>query len=193
MIKFRTDFKNRTGEKFGKLTLLSASKIQGPQKKITVWKCRCDCGKITTVTIGSIVSGMTKSCGCLVGINNKKRLSVGTAAFNRLYNRIKAGAKESNRKFLLTKLQVKEITSKNCTYCNKPPLQSVKKTFDGTCFGDYLYNGIDRVNNKEGYILSNCVPCCFICNKIKHTMELSDFIKNIENIYLHYVCKHTTI
>jgi hypothetical protein len=30
---------------------------------------------------------------------------------------------------------------------------------------------IDRVDNNEGYIATNCVPCCWPCNKFKATMD----------------------
>ena len=30
-----------------------------------MWKCRCDCGKVTTVRARSLWSGNTRSCGCL--------------------------------------------------------------------------------------------------------------------------------
>ena len=47
---------NLVGEKFGNLTVIA----KVPDKMIegcTVWKCRCDCGKI-------IEAGRKKSCGC---------------------------------------------------------------------------------------------------------------------------------
>jgi hypothetical protein len=38
-------------------------------------------------------------------------------------------------------------------------------------------NGIDRVDNNNGYIVSNCVPCCKICNRIKHIYHKDFFIQ----------------
>ena len=55
--------KDLTGQRFGKLTVI------GPTEKrkgtSVVWRCKCDCGKETLVAAGSLVSGNTKSCGCL--------------------------------------------------------------------------------------------------------------------------------
>lgn len=31
-----------------------------------MWRCRCDCGKETTVPYNNLASGNTKSCGCLL-------------------------------------------------------------------------------------------------------------------------------
>lgn len=37
-------------------------------------------------------------------------------------------------------------------------------------------NGIDRVDNDIGYLVSNCVPCCTICNMAKHKQSYDTFI-----------------
>ncbi len=43
-------------------------------------------------------------------------------------------------------------------------------------------SGIDRFNNKLGYELGNCVPCCPKCNRVKGTSNISDLIFNAEVI-----------
>lgn len=40
----------------------------------THWKCRCRCGKETTVSRNSLLHGLTKSCGCLVSEQGKIKL-----------------------------------------------------------------------------------------------------------------------
>ena len=52
-----------TGKRFGKLTVIAYAGLDEEQK-CSMWKCRCDCGKITTVRGGSLTYGTTKSCGC---------------------------------------------------------------------------------------------------------------------------------
>ena len=52
-----------TGKRFGKLTVIAYAGVDEEQK-CSMWKCRCDCGKITTVRGGSLTYGTTKSCGC---------------------------------------------------------------------------------------------------------------------------------
>lgn len=54
--------KNLTGKRFGKLTVLKDSN-QRQNNKI-LWKCKCDCGTITNVATGDLISGHIKSCGC---------------------------------------------------------------------------------------------------------------------------------
>lgn len=54
--------------------------------------------------------------------------------------------------------QFNEISSKDCIYCGK----------QGP-------NGIDRIDNKFGYIHSNCVPACKHCNYVKGDLSIDDF------------------
>lgn len=51
-----------TGQRFGKLTVLSyAGQTNGYQK---VWLCKCDCGVVKEVRQQHLVSGHTTTCGC---------------------------------------------------------------------------------------------------------------------------------
>ncbi len=54
------------------------------------------------------------------------------------------------------------IVVKPCYYCNY--------------FKEDEVNGIDRINNDIGYELSNCVPCCELCNRMKSFYHPSFFI-----------------
>jgi hypothetical protein len=62
-----------TGQKFGRLTALSLVGTKSTGAKATIWKCRCDCGKETIVSAGSLRNGATKSCGCFRAELNKRR------------------------------------------------------------------------------------------------------------------------
>ncbi|ORZ29946.1 hypothetical protein BCR44DRAFT_47165 [Catenaria anguillulae PL171] len=71
----------------------------------------------------------------------------------------------------LDKMKVK--LSQPCAYCGH---------FDKD--GDL--NGLDRVINTHGYSDANTVSCCHICNLIKHTNPLDDFIRTVCNIASHH-------
>ncbi|BCO16108.1 transcriptional regulator_gp055 [Bacillus phage vB_BceM_WH1] len=61
--------KDRTGEKFGMLT---AIRYDGKDDRNNVkWHCECECGKTKTVLAKDLVSGHTKSCGCMKGSGAK--------------------------------------------------------------------------------------------------------------------------
>lgn len=46
--------------------------------------------------------------------------------------------------------------------------------------------GIDRVDNALGYRLSNCVPCCGVCNRMKGKLTKHDFIAQCAKIIAFY-------
>lgn len=51
-----------TGKKFGNLYVIERASNKG--KKVA-WRCKCSCGKETITTTYYLLSGQTKSCGCL--------------------------------------------------------------------------------------------------------------------------------
>lgn len=63
--------KDLVGQKFGRLTILGLDYIQkyiypnGNIGNIPYLKCQCDCGTIYSIRKYKLLSGYTKSCGCL--------------------------------------------------------------------------------------------------------------------------------
>ncbi len=51
-----------TGKTFGRYTVLREAKRTTPRR---AWVCRCACGKVRTVQMGTLRSGHSRSCGCL--------------------------------------------------------------------------------------------------------------------------------
>lgn len=60
-------FRNLTGQKFGKLTVLYRTDdyIDKNGQHRTMWHCLCECGKEKDIRGTNLTSGSTKSCGCL--------------------------------------------------------------------------------------------------------------------------------
>lgn len=65
-----------TGQRFGRLTVIERGEdyvretyqpymTKPVVKRITRWRCRCDCGGEVTVMRCNLVNGATRSCGCL--------------------------------------------------------------------------------------------------------------------------------
>lgn len=117
------------------------------------------------------------------------RIAKGESGFNAVYGEYKRHAKQKSRDFLLTKEQFKDITSKSCSYCGAPPHTTMysrhkRMSEEGKLYSQYIYTGIDRVDNSQGYTLDNCVPCCVICNRMKLTLSREDFINHITQIVM---------
>lgn len=55
-------YRDLTGMRFGRLTVLGLDHIDG--NSIYFWRCLCDCGKIVVVRNTSLNNGTTTSCGC---------------------------------------------------------------------------------------------------------------------------------
>ena len=72
----RRDF---TGQRFGRLTAISRVTEYG---KPTKWRFRCDCGNEVEINIYSVLSGLTKSCGC---IRREKGHTVHGGRYDRLH------------------------------------------------------------------------------------------------------------
>lgn len=51
------------GKRFGRLVVTEF--VKTGVRRMTYWKCECDCGNETVVARSSLVGGRTKSCGCL--------------------------------------------------------------------------------------------------------------------------------
>lgn len=60
-------FKDLTGMRFGRLSVVSKAESIRESYGLTraVWNCTCDCGNHVSVKSGLLLSGKTKSCGCL--------------------------------------------------------------------------------------------------------------------------------
>jgi len=69
---------DRTGQVFGKLTVVEQA---GRDKlKKVLWRCKCQCGNETIVNAGSLATGNTTSCGCESG--NYKHGGTGKGSYN---------------------------------------------------------------------------------------------------------------
>jgi hypothetical protein len=171
-----------TGQRFGRLVALEY--IRKSNKSPSVyWKCRCDCGNEKLISAKNLKCG-TMSCGCYKKerVLKSRFLGKSIGAINSLIYVYKRSARNRSLEYNLTKELFLELTQKNCFYCGAIPnnLHKCNKKMDA---GDYIYNGIDRVDNSKGYIESNVVTCCYNCNKAKDVRNKEDFINWIMNIY----------
>lgn len=172
--------KNFTGQRFGKLVVIK--KLQEKSWGGYKYLCRCDCGNEKVIYGGDLNRTSRKgttSCGCL----NKK--NVGESAFNHVFARLKKQATERNYGWNLTKEEVKILTSSPCFYCGTLPYQVQVNEFNG----NYIYNGIDRVNNFKGYTVKNSVPCCGKCNRAKSDYSLDEFKNWAKSLFNHWASR----
>ena len=167
--------KDETGNRYGHLFVLE---FVGLRSRLALWKCLCSCGKEHTVRGSNLRSGNTRSCGCSKDYSSRT-LPNGVAASNALWRSYIQQAEKRGHKFNLSQEEFRSITSQNCYYCDTEPKQ-IKSGI--TYNGDYVYNGIDRVDNNIGYIIKNVVPCCGYCNTRKGDMSATEIINMAKKI-----------
>ena len=132
-----------------------------------------------------------RSCGCQkhnsslwksIGAKNRSwQLTSGEAAFNNLYTGYKNRALRSGKDFELSHEYFRQLTKQVCYYCGTEPSQISKGL--GKTSGDYIYNGIDRVDSSKGYTQENTVSCCKTCNFMKLDHSQENFLQHIKKIY----------
>jgi len=81
----------------------------------------------------------------------------------------KYSAQKRGYSFELTFIQFENLFHDDCYLCGKTDAQ-----------------GLDRVDNNLGYTITNTLPCCEMCNKIKWAHNLDDFITHITKIARHH-------
>lgn len=173
------------GTKYNRLTIVSSTPKEGLRpsgRKKYLFECQCDCGKKVWLTRQDITAGHTKSCGCYrIDLH---RLPPEQAAFNCLLTSYKSGAKKRGLNFKLTNDEFKTLTKAPCFYCGILPGNTLKiRVKNDPTRSQYIYNGVDRIDNFIGYVLSNCVTACTMCNLAKKNFSQADFLNWVERVY----------
>ena len=168
------------GQRFGRLVVLGRV---GTIRGRSAWECVCDCGNTTTVASDLLIRGDTQSCGCLRrDLIRRRRKANGVSSRNQVLSRYRNNAKVRGYSWGLSDKQVFDLFSQPCAYCGAAP-GNVFHSRHST--GDFIYSGIDRVDNNRGYEPDNVVPCCGTCNKAKHTMGEEELLESVARVYRH--------
>lgn len=160
----------RPGDKINRLTVLKFHHIGNHYRRYFVFKC--DCGNKKIILGSLVVSGNTKSCGCLsLEVKKSKLLPNNLGVIRQIVLGYKRHAKNRGFKFNLTESEVIKLILQNCYYCGLPPSnKKITKNHTG-----FTYSGIDRIDSKKDYIINNTVPCCSQCNNAKSNLSLQEF------------------
>jgi hypothetical protein len=183
---------NLLGQKFNRLLVLQEAPPIGQRKRIA-WRCQCDCGIYKIVISESLKNGDTKSCGCLNKEQNKKSGKI-MGENNTKYSPQESSARRVWKKRYQDGNILFEdfyrLSQLNCFYCDSPPnniQNSAKMDKKASQFakdnGDFIYNGLDRVDSSKTHSINNVVPCCKYCNWAKRERSIDDFYQWIEKVY----------
>lgn len=180
---------NLINRKFGRLVVINRAPNRLSSKGIqqVYWNCICKCGtekEIKSISLLNKKEG-TRSCGCLQKEHAKKQggfnyKGKNVAGNNFLFRKYKQSANTRNLEFSLTKEEFETMLDGNCFYCGDAPKNIWKRTETAST---RIYNGIDRMDSKKGYVKDNCVTCCYICNTGKMDNSYDDFMNMVKKIY----------
>lgn len=100
---------------------------------------------------------------------------------NLVYTAYKGNAKSRGLVFEIDRDTLVRLCESDCVYCGSPPSR-IKRTSD---MNFWMYNGIDRSDNTQGYTMKNCVPCCKRCNFYKGNDNGYVFLSHVFRIHAH--------
>jgi hypothetical protein len=155
------------GKRFGRLTVV-ALEPKRPWETTTRWRCRCDCGQRHITSVTSLRNGRATKCrSCYLHAKTPWQILV-----SQVHNSYRGNARKRNLAFPLTRDETEALISKPCAYCGGTNYRPHARKRHAL-LANSACNGIDRLHNDIGYELSNCVPCCSICNRAK--LDLTAF------------------
>lgn len=167
-----------TGKRFGRLVIIGKEK----KPKRTMWICKCDCGKETSVQNGNLANGHTSSCGCLrveIASTGKKAIKHGHCRDKKLTREYISYRAAWQRCYDPNSVSWKNYGARGITICFhwKNSFETFLKDMgsrpEGTC--------IERKDNYVGYFCPECCPplgnCCWV--------TMSDQIKNQRHAEFH--------
>jgi len=172
------------GKIFGQLTVIREVNKQSNRK---MWECHCICGKIIPSICGhDLRSGHTTSCGCAKRSDNPQKTTIGKI-FRSDY---------ADGNLLLDDFYT--LSQLSCSYCGISPSNLRKYSWKSrpdhyNGGGDFLFNGLDRINNDLPHNLENVITSCCQCNRSRGKNTLDDFITHMQKLYSNFHSKNWII
>ena len=143
------------GKRFGQLTVTRRSQNDRTSsgRSIVVWHCKCDCGGEIDVRAQNLISGNTRSCGCL---NNEQisKVNYVHGLSNTRLHRIWSGMKQ--RCYYEKDISYKNYGARGISICDEW-LNNFKSFYDWAMSHGYRDDlTIDRIDVNGNYCPENC-------------------------------------
>ena len=146
--------KNRVGEKYGRLTIISFDKIV--DKKKYYWNCQCECDNIKSIIYISLITGTTKSCGCLNKELMKDRFKThGYTSNHKKLSEYYVWQNMINRCYRVKDKNYHRYGGRGIIVC-QDWLDSFENFINDMGVKPNKKDTLDRINNDGNYEKSNC-------------------------------------
>ena len=140
------NYEDLTGQRFGRLTVVSLSKKRLNDR--VTWHCICDCGNEKDVIAKSLKSEATKSCGCYRKELFETHQESGTRLYS-IWEKIIQRATNTNLD------RAKDYSLRGIDVCPEWQIyENFSKWAKENGYKDSL--SIDRIDNNRGYYPDNC-------------------------------------
>ena len=142
-----------TGKKFGKLEVIG---VHDTGSRKTYYVCQCDCGNVKVVRADALISGATKSCGCIKKEQDKTNLTTnhrhkmsGTHIYETWQDMKRRCYNKQNARY-------DRYGGRGITVCDEW-LNNFQSFYDWAISNGYSDDlTIDRIDNDGNYEPSNC-------------------------------------
>jgi hypothetical protein len=154
-----------------------------------MWDCVCKCGNHKNFVVSELIRGSIRSCGCSpenigpIFSKNRKRNHDISELMLLIYKGSKREAEERGYEFSIDFKTFAKKSLKPCYYCGAEASNSRTKKLKYENPVTLRYNGIDRVDNVDGYVKGNVVPCCDDCNTAKLQQDVAVFLLKVMRIF----------
>lgn len=151
-------FVDLTGQKFGRLTVLS--RCEENNRGYAQWLCKCDCGNTKIVRTDLLKSGRVRSCGCIAReIHSKKCRELGLSRITHNKSNTRLYKIYMNMKDRCNRVNCpayKDYGGRGIKVCNEWE-NDFNKFYEWSINNGYDDKlTIDRVDNNKGYSPDNC-------------------------------------
>jgi len=162
--------KDLTNRVFGKWKVIKYS--GSARTGGTVWLCECACGSLKQIPSWSLVSGLSKTCGCSrKGKNNHNWKGYKEISGNR-WNDIIQNAKARNLVLEITIKDIYDLFKEQQGLCALTGIEL--KLGEGSNRGNA---SLDRIDSDKGYINGNVQWIHKDINRMKNSFSQEYFIK----------------
>lgn len=102
-----------------------------------------------------------------------------------LYSVYKRSARKRSHAFKVSLEMFTAMISDDCYLCGSPPSGVYIHNYKRPEYvnNPLVYNGLDRLDNSKGYVVSNLSTCCGNCNMAKKKLSISEFLEHIKKVY----------
>lgn len=183
---------NLLGQKFARLLVTAEAEPVGVKRR-TAWLCQCDCGSTKIITAEELKSGGTKSCGCLNQEKRVERASTMYGACVKFHPSETSARRVWKKRYSDGNIPFEDflrLSQMDCHYCGAKPnntqnaaMEDKKASQFAKDNGDFVYNGLDRIDSSLLHTLDNVVSCCKWCNYAKRERTAAEFEVWAEQLY----------